>query len=118
MSGVRSVEVGLGERSYDILIGETVMFRGRDVEPPAKVTGAKVKIEGDKAVISWDKSADNTLTCWYQVKAGEGRDQVTLEAADLSVTVPSSAVAGKKITVRAVDFFENFSEASDPVTAK
>ena len=97
--------------NFDILIGESVMFRGRDVEPPAKVAGLKVRLEGDKAILSWEKSADNTLTCWYEVTAGEGQAaKVVAEAAELGATVPASAVAGQKITVRAVDFFENFSE--------
>jgi len=105
-------------RSYDILIGESVMFRGRDTEPPDKVTGVKVHIDGDRAVITWNKSADNTLTCWYQIQAGRGGDKATFEAAALSATVPPAAVAGKQITVRAVDFFENFSEPSSPIEVK
>jgi hypothetical protein len=105
--------------SYDLLIGESVMFRGRDAEPPAKVAGVQVKIEGEKAVVSWNKSADNTLTCWYQVTAGQGKDaRIVAEAAALSTTLPAAAVKGKKVTVRAFDFFENYSDPSDAVTAK
>ena len=39
-------------------------------------------------------------------------------AYDLTATVPAAAVAGRQITVRAVDFFKNFSEPSDPAKAK
>jgi formylglycine-generating enzyme required for sulfatase activity len=104
-------------RNYDILIGDSVMFRGRDVEPPARVSGIKLRVEGDKAMLSWDKSIDNTLTCWYEVTVGEGPSaKVVAEVADLGVTLPASAVARQKITVRAVDFFENFSEPASIAT--
>ncbi len=44
--------------------------------------------------------------------------KVVAEAAALSCTVPAAAVAGKTITVRAFDFFENGSEPSAPVAVK
>jgi hypothetical protein len=104
-------------RHYDILIGESVMFRGRDVEPPARVSGIKLRVEGDKALLSWDKSVDNTLTCWYEVTVGEGPSaKVVAEVAELSVALPASTTARQKITVRAVDFFENFSEPASIAT--
>jgi hypothetical protein len=36
----------------------------------------------------------------------------------LSVTLPLAKFRGRPVTVQAVDFFENFSEPSDPVTAR
>ncbi len=104
---------------YDILIGESVMFRGRDVEPPARVTGLKIRVEGDKAILSWDKSADNTLTCWYEVAISAGQSaKLVVETTDLGAMVPAAAIAREKITVRAVDFFENFSEPSEALEIK
>ena len=104
---------------YDILISDVVMFRGVDNEPPARVGNVRCRAEGDRARLSWDRSADNTLTVWYRVGLGEGEDAKTAaEVAELSVTLPLAEVRGKKLTVQAVDFFENISEPSRPVTVE
>ena len=104
---------------YDILISDVVMFKGVDNQPPAKVTGVKCAVEGDTAKLSWKKSADNTLTIWYKVVAGEGEAAETVaEVAELSATLPLERVKGKKLFVHAVDFFENVSERSEPAEAR
>ncbi len=105
--------------NYDILIGEAVMFRGKDVEPPARVSGLRLRQEGGKAILSWDRSADNTMTVWYRVLAGQGKDrQVLAEVPALSVELPAEKVRGADLCVQAVDFFENASEPSQPIRAK
>ncbi len=100
---------------YDLLISDVVMFKGVDNLPPAKVANVKCKVDGEKARLSWDKSPDNTLTVWYQV-AADGKP--VAEVAELSAELPRGEVKGRRITVRAVDFFENFSQPSDPVAAR
>ena len=101
--------------NYDILISDAVLFRGVDDEPPARVANVKVRTEAGKATLSWDQSADNTLTVWYRVSAG---GEPVADVAALSVTLPLEAVRGKPLTVQAVDFFENFSDPSEAVSIK
>jgi len=103
---------------YDVLVSDAVLFAGNDAEPPEAPANVKCTAAGDTVTVSWDRSADNTLTIWYQVTAGTGKDaRVVAEAAALSATLPRASVKGQPITVRAVDFFENVSAPSKPVTA-
>ncbi len=104
---------------YDLLISEAVIFRGIDSAPPERPAGVKLKLEGDWASVSWQPARDNTLTVWYQVLAGEGpAAEVVAEAPELTVKLPRAKLAGKSLRVRAVDFFENVSQPSEPVAAK
>jgi len=104
---------------YDILISDAVLFRGTDDEPPEAPKNVRCKAAGETVTISWDKSADNTLTVWYEVSAGAGKAaRVVAEAAALSVTLPVERLKGRRVTVRAVDFFENFSAPSRPVKVR
>ena len=98
-----------------IRISDAVLFRGLDVEPPEAPAGVKVRTQAGRAVVSWEPAKDNTLTVWYRVTAG-GR--TIAEAAELSASVPASAVEGRKVAVQAVDFFENISAASEAVVAR
>ena len=103
----------------EFLISEAVMFRGVDNVPPEKVRGVKLEVRSGRAVLSWPPARDNTLTVWYKVLAGEGdRAEVVAEAAALSAELPLAKVRGRKLSVCAVDFFENVSEPSRPVAVK
>ena len=75
----------------------------------------KLRAAGGTATLSWQPAKDNTLTVWYKVSAD---GEVLAEAAELSATLPLSKVQGRKLTVQAVDFFENVSEPSEPVQVK
>jgi len=94
---------------------EVIIFRGVDVEAPERVTGVEVK-PGKAATVSvsWRKSADNTITAWYDVLA-DGKS--VAQSHRLSAEVPSAKVAGKSITVVAVDLYGNRSSPSAPVKA-
>ncbi len=81
--------------------------------------GLACKLDGASAVLTWKEAPDNTLTCWYRILAGEGKDaQTVTEVADLTVKLPAEKIKGKKLSVVAVDYFENFSEPSEAVEAK
>jgi len=100
---------------YDLLISEAVMFRGSDWEPPARPGGLTCTLAGGRAKLAWKPAEDNTLTVWYRVCAD---GETVAEVPALSAELAAGKVAGKKLTVQAVDFFENFSEPSEPVTAR
>jgi len=101
---------------YDILISEAVLFRGMDNVPPERVENVRCRSRGGRAVLSWAPAADNTLTVWYKVLAGDGEAaEVVAEVAALEASLPLAKVRGRKLSVRAVDFFENVSEPSKPV---
>jgi len=100
---------------YDILIGAAVLFRGVDNAPPARPDGLTCTLAGGKAKLAWKPAKDNTLTVWYKVCA-DGKTVAEVPA--LSAELAAGKVAGKKLTVQAVDFFENVSEPSEPVTAE
>ena len=100
---------------FDLLIAEAVMFKGLDNQPPAAPAGVKAATADGKTTVTWNKSADNTLTVWYKVLAD---DAVVAEVAALSVELTADKVAGKTLTVRAVDFFENVSQPSESVKVK
>jgi len=96
----------------EILLSDVVLFEGIDNVPPARPAGVKVQVRAGKAVVSWKPADDNTLTVWYQLTAG---GKTVAEVAELSAVLPAAKVKGRALTVRAVDFFENFSEPSEAV---
>ena len=96
-------------------ISDIVVFKGSDVEPPKKVTGLAYTVKEGKAVLTWNRAEDNTLTIWYRVVLAEDERETLAEVQALTVSLPIEKVHGKRITVEAVDFFENVSEPSIPV---
>ena len=103
-----------------LLISDAVLFRGIDNQPPERPGGLSAKRHGREVTFSWQPAKDNTLTVWYRLEAAApgSSAQIVAEAAELSVTLPAAKVAGKTVTVRAVDFFENVSPPSRPVKAR
>jgi hypothetical protein len=91
-------------------IGEVIVFRGRDEEPPARVSGVKVQRAGDELAVSWDKTKDNTLTAFYRIYAGK---TLLAETHQLSAKLKSAAVGDAKISITAVDLYGNASEPSE-----
>src|SRR5262249_18490988 len=83
-------------------IGDVIIFRGADEEPPAKVTGIKVARSGDEIALSWDKAKDNTLTAFYRIYAGKTLLQETHQ---LSAKV--KAGGDGKLAIAAVDLYGN-----------
>jgi hypothetical protein len=90
-------------------LAEVVLFRGADTEPPARVTGLKLKKTGDEIALSWERAKDNTVTAFYRVYAGK---QLLAETHRLGARI--KAPADTPITVVAVDLDGNTSE---PATA-
>ncbi|MDQ8044071.1 MAG: fibronectin type III domain-containing protein [Solirubrobacteraceae bacterium] len=89
-----------------------------DTTPPTKVTGVSVHQtgEGNRALIGWTPSSDDTGVTAYDVYAGK----------TLAITVPGTATSAQDvllpasphqpITVVARDAAGNASEPSDPIT--
>ncbi len=97
------------------LIDEVVVFRGLDMEAPQPPGNLKAAREGGQIVLSWDRAQDNTLTAYYQVLAdGEKLG----ETHQLSLSLPAEKLAGKAVTVVAVDFYANASKPSAPLAIK
>ena len=96
------------------LLDEVVIFRGMDTEGPARVTGVRARTDGKRTVLTWQRSADNTLTAWYRVRAGE---RVIAEGRDLSATLDAAQVAGGPLTVTAMDLYGNESSPSEAIGA-
>jgi hypothetical protein len=95
-------------------LDEVVVFRGRDTEPPSRVTGLKAQRAGEDVDLSWDKAKDNTLTAFYRVYVG--KDLLT-ETHRLTARLKGSVIGERPITVVAVDLDGNASEPSEPVKA-
>jgi hypothetical protein len=91
-------------------LAEVVLFRGADTEPPARVTGLKVKKSTDEIVLSWERAKDNTLTAFYRIYAGK---QLLAETHRLGARLKVSTA--EPLTVVAVDLDGNTSE---PATAR
>ena len=97
------------------LMDEVIVFRGADVEGPERVAGVRVRQgEGKTLSVSWRRARDNTITAWYDVLADRKR---VARSHRLSVQVPAAEIAGKAITVVAVDLYGNRSDPSTPVKA-
>jgi hypothetical protein len=94
-----------------LVIGDLVLFRGIDVEPPARVTGVQLRREGEALVLSWDRARDNTLTAYYGVFAGQQRIAQTHR---LDLRLPSAESQADALTVVAYDLYDNASAASEP----
>jgi hypothetical protein len=92
-------------------IDDPVIFRGADVEPPARVTGIKVERQGEEVDVTWNKSKDNTLTAFYRIYAGE---KLLTETHRLSAKLPAAVAKDAALSVVAVDLYGNASEASRP----
>ena len=105
-----------GENDAEMLIGNLVYFRGVDIEAPEQVQGVTCKVEGGQALLRWSPARDNTLTVWYRVQDED--KNVIADVAELSVALPLASVKGKKLTVVAVDYFENFSKPSALASVK
>ena len=95
-------------------IDEFVIFRGMDVECPARVAGLKARREGDRLLLSWGRAKDNTITAFYRVYA---KDKLVAETHQLSAAVEAGKLAGGSLTVTAVDLYGNESPPSQAVTA-
>ena len=98
------------------LIDDFVVFRGPDLEPPARVTGLKAAREGDKAAVAWSRSEDNTITAFYRVCVQSGgKREAVAETHRLSATLEAAKLAGRSIVVTALDLYGNESAPSEPV---
>jgi hypothetical protein len=106
----------LGANPKDGLrIGDVVIYRGADTEPPAKVTGVKVQRDGDAVTLSWDKARDNTLTAFYRIYAAK---TLVAETHQLTTRLQTAAAKDGPLTVVAVDLDGNASEPSEPVAVR
>lgn len=94
-----------------LLLGDVVIFRGFDVEPPSRVAGLTARRDGDKVTVTWRLAADNTLTAYYRVYVGE---RVAAETHQLSVTLDAEKAPGS-LRVTACDLYGNESAPSDVV---
>jgi hypothetical protein len=94
------------------LIGDLVIFRGIDIEPPARVTGVRLRREGEALVISWDRANDNTLTAYYGVFAGQ---HLVAQTHGLSIRIRAAEVDARTVAIVAYDLYGNASVASEPV---
>jgi len=96
-----------------LLIGDVVIFRGRDVEAPQQVTGVTAQRAGEKVTVAWQRAKDNTLAAYYHVLAdGKLAAETNRLSADLT------AAAGKALTVVAYDLYGNASRPSEAVKAE
>ncbi len=92
-----------------VRISDLVIFRGSDVEPPEQVGGVKLKREGDKLTVAWNRAKDNTLTAYYKVYAA---DKLVAETHRLSAALDAKAVGAAPLTVVACDLYNNASQPS------
>jgi hypothetical protein len=90
---------------------DVVIFRGVDDEPPARVTGVRVRRAEGGLELSWERAKDNTLTAFYRVYAGE---KMVAETHRLAARLKASAVEGAPLRVVAVDLYGNASDPSEP----
>jgi hypothetical protein len=97
-----------------LLIGDLVIFRGIDAEPPARVTGVRLQREGEALVVLWDRAHDNTLTAYYGVFAGQ---RLVAQTHRLSIRIPAGDVDAGSLGIVAYDLYGNASVASEPVRA-
>lgn len=104
-----------GKEPY--LIDDFIIFRGADLEPPARVAGLKAERKGDEVVLTWNRSEDNTLTAFYRVTVGgRGEQRLVAETHRLTISLAVAQAAGKPLTVTAVDFYGNTSQPSEPLS--
>jgi hypothetical protein len=95
------------------IVGDFIIYKGEDVEPPAKVVMTREEIFGDSLILEWIPSEDNVITAYYEVL---GKDTVTSQVNhisyvhDIKTTIPFSEIAGKIVRVRAWDIDSNGSE--------
>ena len=89
------------------LLDEVVVFRGMDLQPPARVAGLTARREGGKVLLAWRRSRDNTLTAFYRVYA-KGRPVAKTHR--LSAALDAGKVAAGPLTVTAVDLYGNESQ--------
>lgn len=97
--------------SRSLLLGDLVIFRGVDQEPPERVRDVQVKAVAKELEVSWQRAKDNTLTAYYRVSAGE---RVVAETSQLSARVPREKAGTDPLTVVAYDLYGN---ASTPAIA-
>ena len=95
------------------LIDDFVVYRGIDVEPPARVTGLKAERKAGNVVLTWQRAEDNTLTAYYRVYGEKG--EVAAEVNGLSATLDAARVPGRSLFVTALDLQGNESPRSAPV---
>jgi len=119
---IRGIFTHTASRDQHIYIKRIVMFRGIDVGPPNLKPSIRIRpLEEGRIRLSWKPATDNTAVTYYEVNlAHQGRpaDRHAAANAGQVLRVPSTEVAVdgrglRKVTIRAVDFFENVSE---PVT--
>jgi hypothetical protein len=98
------------------LIDDFIIFRGMDLEPPAAPTGLTAKREGDKVLLSWNRSDDNTLTAFYRVCVGaRGEPRLLAETHLPTLALDAAKAAGRPISVTALDLYGNVSPPSEAV---
>jgi hypothetical protein len=96
----------------DVRIGDVVIFRGDDHEPPARVSGVKAQRLGGELGLSWNRASDNTLTVFYQIYADK---KLVAETHTLTARLKAADMPGGALTVVAVDLYGNRSAPSEPV---
>jgi hypothetical protein len=99
----------------DVRIGDVVIFRGDDHEPPARVSGVKAQRRGDDLELSWNRASDNTLTAFYQIYADK---KLIAETHRLTARLKAAEVPGGALSVVAVDLYGNRSRPSEPVLSE
>ena len=92
-----------------VRISDLVIFRGADVQPPEQVTGVKLKRDGQKLRLSWNRAKDNTLAAYYKVYAGGTQ---VAETHRLSATLDAAKTGTEPLTVVAYDLYDNASKPS------
>ena len=98
----------------DWRIDEMVIYRGRDIERPARVANVKLRPNGDQFELTWDRARDNTFTAFYRIYSGK---HLVAETQRLNAKLKASSVGDAALTVVAVDLDGNASEPSEPVRA-
>src|SRR2546429_6960362 len=88
----------------DVRIGNVVIFRGDDHEPPARVSGVKVQRRADELALSWNRASDNTLTAFYQIYADK---KLIAETHTLTARLKAAEVQGGALSVMAIDLYGN-----------
>jgi hypothetical protein len=95
------------------IIGDVIIYKGQDVEPPAQVVVTREEPSGGNLLLEWQPSSDNVLTAFYEVLAIDTNAKLITHISyehDLSASVPLSSVTGKLVKVRAWDIDSNGSD--------
>ncbi|PCJ59017.1 MAG: hypothetical protein COA79_11705 [Planctomycetota bacterium] len=114
---LKGVFIHSSSKNQEIVIGGIVIFRGKDIEPPEKVTGINLSISENQFNLNWLPSKDNTWTIWYRIveKLANGKVKVLKECPEIRTSLLLQSFQNKIVYIQGIDYFENISVLSDPI---